>query len=300
MNKPFIFVSCGQYADDEKRLGKQIVQMVKALTGFDAFFAEAVQDLNGLDSNILSALHDCSAFIVILHPRGTIERPGHSRLTRASVWIEQEIAVATYIHRIEKRALPIIAFKHVSVDREGLRDLLHLNPIEFTHESEVLAALPERLSSWATSLRPTGIRADLISTASRTQDGHAIRQLQLMLINDSNKRIDRFDGELFIPAALLKHWSAIYPHEVGRSDPRRFRFDEKSIGRTANPHDQVPMLSYEYCAACAAEAVGAPPDLKIKGTIWIDGREYSTEKTIFQLHYEANERAAFTAPRAAP
>jgi predicted NAD/FAD-binding protein len=41
---------------------------------FDAFFAENVQDLNGLDANILSALHECAALIVVLHPRGTIER----------------------------------------------------------------------------------------------------------------------------------------------------------------------------------------------------------------------------------
>jgi hypothetical protein len=69
-------------------------------------------------------------------------------LVRASVWIEQEIAIATYIQRVEKRPLPIIAFKHVTVGREGLRDLLQLNPIEFTHESEVLARLPERLKDW--------------------------------------------------------------------------------------------------------------------------------------------------------
>jgi hypothetical protein len=42
------------------------------------------------------------------------------------VWIEQEIAIATYIQRIEKRTLPIIAFKHESVGRERIRDLLHL------------------------------------------------------------------------------------------------------------------------------------------------------------------------------
>lgn len=287
---PFVFISCGQYTDDERRLGKQIAQMVKTLTGFDAFFAQNVQDLNGLDSNILSALHECSAFIVVLHPRGTIERPDHSRLVRASVWIEQEIAIATYIRRVEKRALPIIAFKHASVDREGLRDLLHLNPIEFAHESDILAALPEHLSSWATSLKPSDIRAELVSTVSRTQDGHAIHQLQLVLINDSNKRVERYDGELFIPAPFLKHWSAVYPHEVGRSDPRHFRFDEKSTTGTVNPHDQAPMLSYEYCPACAAEAVGAPSELKIKGTIWIDGRDYVVEKTIVQLHYEALQR----------
>src|SRR6185437_4721221 len=119
LDNPFIFVSCGQYTQEEKRLGKQITEMVKDDTGLDAFFAENVQNLSGLDESILVALHNCAAFIVVLHARGTIERPDGPSLVRASVWIEQEIAIATYIERVEKRVLPIIAFKHASVGREG-------------------------------------------------------------------------------------------------------------------------------------------------------------------------------------
>ena len=52
-----IFISCGQYTDSEKRLGKQMAQMVREVTGLEPFFAEDVQDLNGLDDNILGALH---------------------------------------------------------------------------------------------------------------------------------------------------------------------------------------------------------------------------------------------------
>src|SRR5438309_5153497 len=91
MSKPFIFVSCGQHSESEKSLGRSIVKMVKTTAGMDAFFAEEVQDLNGLDSNILGALHDCAALITVMHPRGNIVRPDNSTHTRASVWIEQEI-----------------------------------------------------------------------------------------------------------------------------------------------------------------------------------------------------------------
>ena len=49
-----IFISCGQYTAAEKRLGKQISEMVRTLTDCVPFFAEEVQDLNGLDANILS------------------------------------------------------------------------------------------------------------------------------------------------------------------------------------------------------------------------------------------------------
>jgi hypothetical protein len=129
MKKQFIFISCGQYTQAEKFLGKKIAEMVRSSTALGAFFAGDVQDLNGLDDNILKALRDCVGFIAVFHPRGNITRPDGSVLTRGSIWIEQEIAIATYIQRVENRPLPIIAFKHSSVGREGIRDLLHLNPI---------------------------------------------------------------------------------------------------------------------------------------------------------------------------
>src|SRR5579863_9571246 len=183
-----IFISCGQYTDAEKRLGKQISELVRTLTDCSPFFAEEVQDLNGLDANILSALHDCVGFITVMHPRGEIKRRNGS-VVRASVWIEQEIAIATYIQRVEKRTLPIIAFKHKSVGREGIRDLLHLNPIEFTSENEVLAELRTRLQSWK-SLKPSGIELQLVSKWNRQQDDHKIATLEVTLINDTNQRIN--------------------------------------------------------------------------------------------------------------
>jgi len=66
-------------------LGRDIVRMVKTITGFDAFFAEEVQDLNGLQTNILAALRDASGFISVLHPRGEIRRPTGATHIRASV-----------------------------------------------------------------------------------------------------------------------------------------------------------------------------------------------------------------------
>src|ERR1700730_3696945 len=107
-----IFISCGQYLPSEKKFGKAIAKLVKDETRVDTFFAEEVQDLHGLHTNILMALKECAGFITVLHPRGDIHRPDGSKITRASVWIEQEIAIATYIQSVEKRPLPIIAFAH--------------------------------------------------------------------------------------------------------------------------------------------------------------------------------------------
>lgn len=102
MKKQFIFISCGQYTESEKLLGRKIAERVRSATGLDAFFAEDVQDLNGLDDNILKALRDCVGFIAVLHPRGNITRPDKPVLTR---------------QRVEDRQLPIIAFKHVAVGK---------------------------------------------------------------------------------------------------------------------------------------------------------------------------------------
>lgn len=298
MTKPFIFISCGQYAETEKSLGKAIVKMVKSVTGLEAFFADEVQDLNGLDANILDALRECAAFITVMHPRGNILRPDNSIHVRASVWIEQEIAIATYIQRMEKRPLPVIAFIHKSVGREGMRDLLHLDPIPFVHETEVLAKLPELLQPW-TKLSISGIHVQLESGARTEQDGHWIRRIVVSLVNGSNQRITSFNCLVRLPAGILAHWSAIHPSEVKSDDQRYrcFRFDEK--GREPIPPRATGHLtSFEYCTQCAVEHSKESPAIAsalvgeslVEAKVWLDGKEYSAAKTIKELSADAEAR----------
>jgi hypothetical protein len=287
-----IFVSCGQYTAEEKSLGKTVVKMVKSITGKDAFFAEEVQDLNGLDSNILAALRDADGFITILHPRGTITRPNGATVVRASVWIEQEIGIATYIQRIEKRHLPVIAFIHKSVGREGIRDLLHLNPITFEDESDVLAALPERLTPWK-NLVSSDISVGLKAGGRSKREDHWIRQLSVQVVNNSNNRISNYNCELSIPKGLLHHWSATYPTEIKQNDSRNrlFRFNENNRGIPISPRSTGNVATFEYCEECAAEQTGegsffggvAVAEMRITVKLWTDGREYSDEKTVKEL-----------------
>jgi hypothetical protein len=291
VKKPFIFVSCGQFTEAEKHLGKQIVGLVKKITGMDTFFAEEVQDLNGLDSNILGALHDCAAFITVMHPRGEIVRPDGSKLVRASVWIEQEIAIATYVQRIEKRKLPVMAFIHKSVGREGIRDLLHLNPIPFADESEVLGEVCKGLLEWK-GLDTPGIRVQLQSVSANYQQGHPIRRLKVSLVNETNQPISDLNARLRLPADILKHWSASYAFEVKSDDPRyrTFRIEGPTNGRIP-PHDTRLLVSYDYCPKCAISEAGGIVDPVLKATVqvnvWIDGREYSAQKTIEELAQDA-------------
>ncbi len=133
-------------------------------------------------------MHRCNAFITVLHDRGTVARPSGPAITRASVWIEQEIAIAAYIQHVERREIPIIVCKHRSVGIEGLRSLL-LNAIPFTHESAILDALPKKTPPE--------------SEVKDVRDGHTIRFLRVMLFNDTDHRIAEFTCRFSVPAEFL-------------------------------------------------------------------------------------------------
>jgi len=301
VTEQFVFISCGQFTDVERRLGTQIAAMVRNITGLEPFFAEEVHDLNGLHTNILDALRNCVALIVVLHPRGKVTRPDNSIHVRASVWIEQEIAIAAYIQRAEHRSLPIIAFRHSSIGREGLRDLLNLNPIEFRDEAEVLAALPKYLHEWR-SLEPSGIRLQLESVKGEVHAEHVTRRLRVTLINDSSNRITQYTCDVSIPSDVLSHWGSHYPSEVSSNEPgrRRFRFKETDKGsalpRSVEPRDKSQLAIFDYCTKCASIHAEFPASVGteiIDATVWIDGREYAAKKTIQELAADAESRGAY-------
>jgi hypothetical protein len=293
-----IFVSCGQFTTEEKNLGKAIVELTRSITGIEPFFAEQVQDLNGLESNILAALRDCVGFITVLHPRGEITRPNGTQFVRASVWIEQEIAIATYIQLVEKRTIPVIAFIHESVGREGIRDLLHLNPIPFTREADVLEALPALLRTWTTA-SPAGVRLTMEAGGKRVEQGHRIRELRVHLINDSNNRIENYNGQLCFPSGMLRHWSTTYAGEFQSPDPnyRCFRFSEQGRG-TISPHNSMLLFMIQYCFECGVIDTRDDPKIgsilvseyRPEAKLWLAGRQYSAASTIGELEKDAGQR----------
>jgi hypothetical protein len=73
------------------------VQDNDALPGFDAFFAENVQDLNGLDANILSALRECAALI------------GNAPFTR--LWILSLSSFFGFFSESQPNAMPCACLK---------------------------------------------------------------------------------------------------------------------------------------------------------------------------------------------
>jgi hypothetical protein len=290
MSRALVFISCGQYSQEEKQLGKRISEIVRS-HGLEPFFAEEVHDLDGLHTNILRALHDCTAFIAVLHPRGSLERPDGSVVVRASVWIEQEIAIAAYIQHIEKRALPVIAFAHRDVTREGIRELLHLNPIPFGTESDVIEALPGLIRKL--NLTEAPIELGMESVAAPPQDDHPVRKLELALFNNTNQRFATFNGKLWIPREFLNHWGSVYITEdrTAPNAPRRsFEFSEEGRGML-NPHSRLRVFTIDYCPACAAIAHGgiaaSVGEAEFEAKAWLNDQEYAVKKSVTQLGKEA-------------
>lgn len=139
-----VFISCGQYTNAEKTLGKALAQAVTDLTPFEGYFAENQSDLNGLSRNILDALRGCAGFVAVMHNRGRVETPAGNHV-RASVWIEQEIAIAAFLRQSQDRRIEVAVYAQKGIKREGLREQLHLNPIEFDSEDEVLSDFKARI-----------------------------------------------------------------------------------------------------------------------------------------------------------
>jgi hypothetical protein len=194
---PVIFVSCGQSTPSERQLGQAIAKFVEQETGCTAYFAENQTTLEGVTENILKRLNDAVGFIAIMHPRGDVTNPrdrSQPASVRASVWVEQEIAIAAFISQALDRPMQVRSYVHESIKREGLRDKLHLNPIHFRDDSEILDDLASFLPSWATLRRehrkePLSLRANIKHQRVPVPGGGSGEERYLLLVNVEN------DGE---------------------------------------------------------------------------------------------------------
>lgn len=141
-----VFVSCGQYTDAEKQLGKDLAVAVGQHTSCKGYFAENQNSLETLSRHIFEALDKCSGFVAVMHRRGEV-RTLHAAHQRASVWIEQEVAIAAFLTQVHKKQFPIAFYIQKGVKREGVREQLRIDAIEFETEADVLAHFAEQLKS---------------------------------------------------------------------------------------------------------------------------------------------------------
>ena len=141
-----IFICHGQLPH-EKPKGLVLAKLIDDTPGFRAFFAENVQSTDGLSQHIFGNLERCDGFLAVMHKRGKVTWPG-GELTRASVWIQQELAIVSFLNhqRHAPRRIKVRVFMERGIEREGLADVLILNPTPFENDDD----LPDLVRQWLT------------------------------------------------------------------------------------------------------------------------------------------------------
>lgn len=207
---PIVFISCGQRTEPERQLGRDICALVRELTPFRPYFADNQSTLEGLTSNILQALDRASGFIAVYHRRGLVafsDAPDAARFHLGSVWIEQEVAVAAYLTQVAGRSFPVAAFVEDSIQREGMREQLLLNPHSFTTPTDVLAILRALLPTWqyrATSAPSAPVQLLLsVSKGAMCAGGVSFDALMVDVQNDGSEPLEDYRLELQVPPDLV-------------------------------------------------------------------------------------------------
>jgi len=248
--RPIVFISCGQFTQEERKLGESAAEMVRKLTPFDAYFAQTQNTVEAFTQNILGRLNRCVGFIAILHDRGQVKTPA-GEVTRASVWIEQEIAVAAFVAQILARPLLVRVYVQTGVAREGMRDKLLLNPITFDSHDQILDDLEAILPNWKLpeqAAAPSGVDVGISYEKIRISGERHDYRLLVKLQNASLEEISQYRVEVQFPLLFLST-STIFALEVSErrtKTHRFFRMTEKERRVILYPGDPVLGMTLDY------------------------------------------------------
>ncbi len=282
-----VFISCGQVTSEEKELGAAICELVKSKTPFQPYYAEYQTSLEGLTRNILTNLGRCIGLIAVLHPRGIVKFPDGSTRIRASVWVEQEIAIAAFLKQVTGKELYIAAYAHESVAREGIRDQLLLNPRIFSDSIQVLEHLGQILPTWNTlGAAPTSMVEIQLTYEKMTwnSERHDYR-LKIYLYNKGNDAIERFHADIEFPRDYLEP-GIIQALEVkSRNTPthRFFRSSQETHQCVLYHGDPVLIFSIDYFvdAKLYRQKRGLFDEI-VKVKVFIPGREPESKEMKMQ------------------
>ena len=146
--KPLIFISCGQRTDEEKHLGREIIRLIEEQGLFEPYFAEFQSDLEGVTNNIFKKLNEAVGFITVMHSRGRVN-DGSQQGERGSIWIEQEIAIASFLAHTTQRKFSALSFVQEGIQLEGVREYILLNSHRFRTEHDILDKVTEIIPTWS-------------------------------------------------------------------------------------------------------------------------------------------------------
>lgn len=213
MRKPVIFISCGQSSPEEVELGQRICDLIRKLTPYEPYFADNQNSVDGLTTNIFKAILEARGFIAVMHRRGWVfnspdgkKLDGDEPVLRASVWVEQEIAVAAFLRQALDRDLLITGYVEKGVKREGVRGFIILNPKPFTENAEVLEDLAKVLVDWAhvpsTHTAALEVLAEVIPAGYLPGGGGEQHALRVSATNTGAKTVRDWKVEIEVPKGL--------------------------------------------------------------------------------------------------
>jgi hypothetical protein len=284
-----VFVSCGQVTESEKKLGKDLVALVERVPGLQAYFAETVSSLEGLSANIFKNLERASAFVTVMHHRGVVKgRSGSDDRIRASVWIEQEIAIASVLQQTRPATLRVAGYAQKGIAREGVRDTVILNALEFNSHDEILADLESKLAKWNLSPSPSAdpsVAVQLVRKNHQIDGDRHVYQLQMSLTNCSSVTIPEIEYELAFPRAFVPPNRQFHAHEE-RPDQatrthRAFRGRQK-IDLRPNKTTLVQMLEYHVTDELFWKYKADMTQLLVTVEVFADGRLIGSATAPFQ------------------
>jgi hypothetical protein len=214
---------------------QSILELVRELTPLTPFFAAEVQSVNALATEIFQNLMNAAGFICVMHRRGEVHVAGSLVGTRGSVFIEQEIAIASFIHQVLDQRLSVAAFVEEGVSLEGVREHIPFNPESFGSNEEVLAKLRMVLPAWVPEQGKT--RLDLFvklggynSPAQREED-----ILVAVVTNESDEDIEKYRVDVVLPNGIMEKGPvyAIQNHDL--TTPEKDVFSYMEPGQKRGP-----------------------------------------------------------------
>jgi len=247
--KQTVFIICGQQTYDEKELGTSIQALVRELTPFEPYFAEFQTSFEGLSKNIFRTLNQSAGLIAVMHKRGQVNPPGD--MFRASVWVEQEIAIAAFLNSALGKHINVAVYIQPGITLEGVRQQLLLNPKVFKENDDVLENLSLILPSWKAPAEPEeALEADIgieYEKIKVTGERHNYR-LIVLLTNRGKEPIDEYHVDLEFPTGLIEKTKEEYHYVSIHSTDKRsfFRATRQQIGRSILPGDTLRVLNIPY------------------------------------------------------
>lgn len=227
-DKKIIFIACGQREDKEKKLGNEISVLVSSYKDLKPFLAEDTHSFEGLTAQIYNNLNKCSGFIAILHKRERCNK--EDNFFRSSLWINQEIAIASFLVLRDKKDIPLRVFiesdENSNVKIEGVLEHIMVNPIPFAQDTEIIQTLKKWLGETKFSLSME--KEDYLLKSKRlitllygyTGDLHTYK-LGFEIANMGEKTVRNISFEFYFPKGLS-------PQQVG-SGFERFEPKEKNL-----------------------------------------------------------------------